>query len=95
MFQIQNNQTHTHDMLIDEDPLGQVEFVHIFKVVMIYLHVIMIKPEIKLTILAARLCWSWSCYRANVKLLTLNKLGFLQIGMIGGRGGFCTPPLKI
>ena len=36
------------DMLIDEDPLGEVKFVQLFKVTVISLHAIMMKPEIKL-----------------------------------------------
>ena len=43
------------DKLIDEDPLGQVKFVHLFKVTVLNLHVIMIKPKVNLIILAARL----------------------------------------
>ena len=38
--------------------LGQVKFVHLFKAVVLNLHVIMMKPEIKLIISAARLYWS-------------------------------------
>ena len=34
-------------MLIDQDPLGQVKFVRLFKVTVLSLHVIMMKPEIK------------------------------------------------
>ena len=45
-------------MLIDEDPLGQVEFVSLFKVVVLNLHEIMMKPEIKLTNSTARLHWN-------------------------------------
>ena len=45
--------------LVDEDPLGQVKFVHLFKVTVLNLHVIMMKPETKLIILAARLCSSF------------------------------------
>ena len=30
-----------HDMLIDKDPLGQVKFVHLFKVTVLNWHVIM------------------------------------------------------
>ena len=41
--------------LIDEDPLGQVKFVHLLKVTVLNLHVIMMKPKTKLIILAARL----------------------------------------
>ena len=37
-------------MLIDEDPLGQVKFVGLFKVTVLNLHKIMRKPEIKLII---------------------------------------------
>ena len=47
-----------HDMLIDEDPLGQVKFVRLFKVTVLNLCVIMMKPKIKLMISAARLYWS-------------------------------------
>ena len=50
----------THDMLINEDPLGQVKFVRLFKVTLLNLHEIMMKPEIKLIISTARL------YGANV-----------------------------
>ena len=32
----------THDKLIDEDPLGQVKFVHLFKATVLNLHVVMI-----------------------------------------------------
>ena len=40
-----------HDQqLIDEDPLGQAKFVHLFKVTALNLHAIMMKPEIKLII---------------------------------------------
>ena len=45
-------------MLIDEDPLRQVKFVQLFKVTVLNLHVVMMKPEIKLIISAARLYWS-------------------------------------
>ena len=44
----------THDKLIDED-LGQVKFVHLFKVTVLNLHVIMIKPKVNLIISAVRL----------------------------------------
>ena len=44
----------THYKLIDED-LGQVKFVHLFKVTVLNLHVIMIKPKVNLIISAARL----------------------------------------
>ena len=37
-------------MFIDEDHLGQVKFGQLFKVTVLNLHVIMIKPEIKLII---------------------------------------------
>ena len=36
-------------MLIDEDHLGQAKFVRLFKVTVLNLHEIMMKPEIKLT----------------------------------------------
>ena len=36
---------------MDEDPLGQVKFVHLFKVTVLNLHVIMMKPETNLIIL--------------------------------------------
>ena len=42
-----------HDMLIDEDPLGQANFVRLFKVTVLTLHAIMMKPELKLIISAA------------------------------------------
>ena len=42
-------------MFNDEDPLGQVKFVHLFKATELNLHVIMMKPEMKLIISAARL----------------------------------------
>ena len=45
-------------MLIDEDPLGQVKFVGLFKVTVLNLHEIIMKPENKMTISTARLCWS-------------------------------------
>ena len=38
-----------HDMLIDEDPLGQVKFVRLLKVTVLICMRLM-KPEIKLTI---------------------------------------------
>ena len=44
-----------HDMLVDEDPLEQVKFVHLFKVNVLNLHVIIMKPDIKLIISVARL----------------------------------------
>ena len=44
-----------HDMLIDEDPFGQVKFVHLFKVIV---HVIIMNPEIQFTVSAIRLYWS-------------------------------------
>ena len=37
----------THDMLIDDDPWGQIKFVLLFKVIVLNLQMIMIKPEIK------------------------------------------------
>ena len=40
------------------NPLGQVTFVRLFKVTALNLHVIMMKPEIKPIISAARLYWS-------------------------------------
>ena len=40
-------------MFIDEDPLGQVKFVHLFIVTVLNSHVIMKKAETKLIILAA------------------------------------------
>ena len=39
-------------------PLGQVKFVRLFKVTLLNLHVIMMKPDIKLIISAVRLYWS-------------------------------------
>ena len=45
-------------MLINEDPFEQVEFEHLYEVTVLNLHVIMMKPEIKLIISAARLYWS-------------------------------------
>ena len=36
-----------YDMLIDEDPLGQVKFVRLFKVTVLNLHVVMTKSNIK------------------------------------------------
>ena len=45
----------THDKLIDKDPLGQVKFVHLFKVTVLHLHVIMIKPKVNLIIFTAGL----------------------------------------
>ena len=44
----------SHDKLINEDPLGQVKFVHLFKVTVLNLHVIMIKPKVNFIILAAK-----------------------------------------
>ena len=41
-------------MLIDEDPLGQVKFVRLFKVTMLNLHIIMMKPDIELIISATK-----------------------------------------
>ena len=42
-----------------KDPLGKVKFVHLFKVTVLNLHVILIKPKVNyLIILAARLYWS-------------------------------------
>ena len=38
-----------HNMLINEDHMGQVKFVRLFKVTALSLHEIMMKPEIKLT----------------------------------------------
>ena len=37
-----------HDMLINEDLLRQVKFVHLFKVTVLNLYEIRMKPEIKL-----------------------------------------------
>ena len=45
-------------MLIDEDPLGHIEFVSLCKVTVLNLHEIMMKPESELTNSAARLYWS-------------------------------------
>ena len=45
-------------MLIDDDPWGQVKFVRLVEVAVLNLHEIMMKPEIKLMILLARLYWS-------------------------------------
>ena len=42
-------------MLIDEDSLGQVKFVRLFEVTALNLHVITMKPEIKV----------WSPYSCN------------------------------
>ena len=42
-------------MFIDEDPLTQVKFVHLFKVTVLNLHVIMMKPGTKLINSAVRL----------------------------------------
>ena len=57
-------------MLIDEDPLGQVKFVRLFKVAVLNLHVIMMKPAIKLIISAAKLsqltCHVCCCYGISV-----------------------------
>ena len=57
-------------MLIDEDPLGQVKFVRLFKVAVLNLHVIMMKPAIKLKISAAKLsqltCHVCCCYGISV-----------------------------
>ena len=39
-----------HNMLIYEDPLAQVKFLHLFKVTVLNLHVIMIWQEIELII---------------------------------------------
>ena len=36
--------TQIHDMFIDEHLLEQVQFVHLFKVPVLHLHVIMMKP---------------------------------------------------
>ena len=47
-----------YDMLINEDPLGQLKFVPLYKVTVLNLHEIMMKPEIKLIISTARLFWS-------------------------------------
>ena len=58
-FQIKDCWAQIHVMLMDEDPLGQVKFVSLFKVTVLNLHVIMMKPEIKLIISAARLYWSY------------------------------------
>ena len=44
------------DMLINEEPFGTSLYVSLFKVTVLNLHVIMMKPEIKLIISAARLC---------------------------------------
>ena len=38
-----------HNMLINEDHMGQVKFVCLFKVTVLNLHEIMMKPKIKLT----------------------------------------------
>ena len=38
-----------------KNPFGQVKFVHLFKVIVLNLHVIMMKPETKLIISVARL----------------------------------------
>ena len=51
--------------LIDEDPLGQVKFAHLFKVTVLNLHMIMTKPETKLIILAARLYSSWCVFKLS------------------------------
>ena len=45
-------------MLIDDDPSGQVKFVCLFEVTVLNLHEIMMKREIELMILIARLYWS-------------------------------------
>ena len=58
VFRLKDCWAQIHDMLIDEDPLGQVKFVCLFKVTVLYLHEIMMKPEIKLIISTARLYWS-------------------------------------
>ena len=47
-----------HDIFVDENPLGQVKFVQLFKVTMLHLHVIMMRPEMKLITSAARQYWS-------------------------------------
>ena len=44
--------------VIDEDPQGKVKFVELFKITVLNLHVLMMMPEIKLIISAARLYWS-------------------------------------
>ena len=41
-----------------KSPLGQVKFVHLIKDAVLNLHVIMMKPEIKMIISAANLYWT-------------------------------------
>ena len=44
-----------HNKLMDEDPLGQVKFLHVLRVFTLNFHVIIMRSEIKLIILADRL----------------------------------------
>ena len=48
----------TYDMLIGKEPFWTSLFEHLFDVTVLNLHVIMMKPEIKLIISVARLNWS-------------------------------------
>ena len=46
VFRQKDYWTQIYDMLIHEDPFGQVKFVRLSKVTVLNLHVIIMKPEI-------------------------------------------------
>ena len=59
-------------MLIDEDPLGHVKFVRLFKVTVLHLQVIMMKPEIKLIIFSSQTLLELMCFKlSQLSLLSL------------------------
>ena len=57
-------------MLIDDDPWGQIKFVLLFKVIVLNLQVIMIKPEIKPSLHIVVRVAEHACDHASKRILT-------------------------